>query len=229
MKTLAFIPARGGSRRIPGKNRKLLAGRPLIWWTIDVAARSGVFSEIVVSSDDNDVIELAGREGVLADRRDPQLAGDAVRFVEVLVEYLRRNPKTFAAAAVLLPTCPFRLVSDLHAAQQLFAERPDHAIIGISAYEFPPDFACDFDEATGRLDLRLPEVYARSTQSQSVKPAFHPNGFIFWASVERILRTGSFFDGPLTGLPIPPERSMDIDHPHQWPLAEVAANHFRQS
>jgi N-acylneuraminate cytidylyltransferase len=198
-------------------------------WTLEAAIRSGVFSEIVISSDDVGILELARREGVRADPRPPELAGDTVRFIEVLVEFLSREEETFDAAAVLLPTCPFRLPSDLHAARRLFEENPENAIISVNAYEFPPDFACDLDEPSGRLTLREPEVYARSTQSQSVRAAFHPNGSIYWTSVERILRTGSFFDGPLTGLPIPPERSMDLDYPHQWPLAEVLAVHLLQS
>lgn len=229
MRTVAFIPARGGSRRIPGKNRRLLGGRPLILWTLDCAIRAGVFSEIVVSSDDNEILELAKERGVSVDRRAPELAGDKVRFVEVLVEYLKRRAGSFDAAAVLLPTCPFRLVTDLHEAQRLFENDPSRSVISISGYEFPPDFACDFDEATGGVVLRHPDVYERSTQSQSVRPAFHPNGSIYWASVDRLVSSGSFFAGPLTGLLIPPERSMDLDHSYQWPLAEVLATHLLQS
>lgn len=228
MKTVAFIPARGGSRRIPGKNRRLLGGRPLILWTLDCAIKAGVFSEIIVSSDDEGILELAKQHGVRVDRRAPELAGDKVRFVEVLVEYLKREPGSFDAAAVLLPTCPFRLASDLHEAKRLFENDPGRAVVSISGYEFPPDFACDFDEATGEVRLRRPDVYERSTQSQSVRAGFHPNGSIYWASVNRLLSTGSFFAGPLTGLLIPPERSMDLDHSYQWPLAEVLATHLLQ-
>lgn len=231
MKTLAFIPARGSSKRIPGKNRKLLAGQPLIAWTIETAKRSGLFADIVVSSDDQEILALAKTLGVSSDERAGSLAGDRVRFIEVLVEYLRRDSVAgkFAAAAVLLPTCPFRSVGDLAQAKSLFESDTARSIVSVTEYEFPPDFACDFDPASGSLELRHPEVYARSTQSQSVKKSFHPNGAIYWASVERILRTESFYDGPLTGLPIPPERAMDLDHPYQWPLAEVLAVQLLQS
>ncbi len=231
MSTLAFIPARGASKRIPGKNRKLLAGRPLIAWSIETAKRSGLFSEIVVSSDDPEILVLARELGVSADEREGSLAGDRVRFIEVLVEYLRRDAVAgkFGSAAVLLPTCPFRSVADLAQAKSLFEADTTRSVVSVSEYEFPPDFACDFNASSGDLTLRHPEVYARSTQSQSVGRSYHPNGSIYWASVGRILRTESFYDGPLAGLPIPSERAMDLDHPYQWPLAEVLAVQLLQS
>jgi pseudaminic acid cytidylyltransferase len=228
MKTLALIPARGGSKRIPGKNTRLLGGRPLVEWTARTARDSGAFAEIVVSSDSDEVLKITAELGLRPDRRPQELAGDRVRFVEVLEEYLRRdeNFRHYEAVAVLLPTCPFGRAEDIQAARELFEKNPASSVIAITPFDFPPDFAADFDPSTQTLVLRRPEVYAHSTQSQSVKPAFHPCGSFYWISTKRFLETQSFFTGHLIGYLMPAERAFDLDHPHQWPIAEALARQF---
>ncbi len=223
--TLCFIPARGGSKRIPGKNIRSLGGRPLIEWTIAAAKECDCFDSIVVSSDDDEILRIANQSGVVTDRRSPELSGDRVRFVEVLDEFLKRseNAGKYKTVAVLLPTCPFRDSSDIRAALELHRHNSDAFIVSISPYEFPPDFACDFDATSGTLRVRQPEVYARSTQSQSVTSAFHPTGAIYVGPVERFLTTQSFFAPPVLGSLLPPERALDLDHPHQWEIAEALA------
>jgi CMP-N-acetylneuraminic acid synthetase len=223
--TLCFIPARGGSKRIPRKNVRALGGKPLIAWTIECARRAGIFADIVVSSEDDEVLSIAAEFGARADRRPIELGGDRVRFVEVLEEFLRRpeNAGRYAEVMALLPTCPFRAPEDILAVADLRKTHPEACVVSVSGYEFPPEFACDLDPGSGVLTLREPAVYARSTQSQSVRPAFHPNGAIFAASVECFLKTQSFYGGALLGSVMPPERALDLDHPHQWALAEWVA------
>jgi CMP-N-acetylneuraminic acid synthetase len=223
--TLCFIPARGGSKRIPGKNIRSLAGRPLIEWTIAAAQKCGCFSQIVVSSDDDAILGIASNAGAIADRRPPELGRDSVRFVEVLEEFLTRpeNAGKYTTVAVLLPTCPFRSAADIRAAVELQSQNGDAFVVSVNPYEFPPEFACDFDSSTQTLRLRQPDVYARSTQSQSVIPAFHPNGAIYAGKVPRFLETKSFYAAPVLGFLLPPERALDLDHPHQWEIAEALA------
>lgn len=220
--TLCFIPARGGSKRIPRKNVLPLGGRPLVEWTIDCALRSGLFEQVVVSSDDEEILAISRASGATVDRRPEHLGGDRIRFVEVLEDYLLRpgNRGSFTEVMVLLPTCPLRTVEDLLATKKLRSSNPEAFVVSINPYEFPPEFACDFDEQNHELRTRSPETYARSTQSQSVIPAFHPNGAIFAGPVNRFLETRSFFIPPVLGCLMPPERAMDLDHPHQWRLAE---------
>ncbi len=216
---LCFIPARGGSKRLPRKNLLPLGGRPLLVWTIDAARDSNLFDEIVVSSDDNEILALARDAGVRADRRPDALGGDRIRFIEVLDELLRRPAETgrFATATTLLPTCPFRTAADIAAAFELLT--PGNSVVSVSHYEFPPEFAADLHGT--ELQLRHPERYAHSTQSQSVPPAVHPNGAIFLSSVARLLATGSYFTAPVQGYLMPPERAFDIDFPHQFAIAEA--------
>ncbi len=197
----------------------------MIEWTIAAAKKCSSFDNIVVSSDDEEILRIANQPGVVPDRRSPELSGDRVRFVEVLEEFLTRpeNAGKYTAVAVLLPTCPFRSELDIRAALALHALEKEAFVVSISAYEFPPDFACDFDEFYGTLRVRQPEVYERSTQSQSVAPAFHPNGAIYVGSVKRFLASRSFFAQPVVGSLLPPERALDLDHPHQWEIAEALA------
>ncbi len=223
MSLLCFIPARGGSKRIPRKNIRILGDRPLLAYTIESALQSSVASEVIVSSEDAEVLDVARKFGATPDERPVPLAGDRVRFVEVLEEYLKRESQCerFDMVCVLLPTCPFRTAEDLQAAVQLQKNAPESFVVSISAYEFPPEFACDFEAGTGALKLRQPDVYARSTQSQSVQPAHHPNGAIYIGPVKRFLKEKTFFASPIVGYLMPPDRALDLDHPYQWELAEA--------
>jgi len=220
VKALCLIPARGGSKRIPRKNLLPLAGRPLISYTIQAARECALFSRIVVSSDDSEILALAKQEGVDADNRPPDLAGDRIRFVEVLEEYLLRAAAGFDAIAVLLPTCPFRTAQDIAAAYgMLLAASQPSFVISVSEYDFPPQFALDLDGIHARV--RHPDIYAASTQSQSVPKSFHPNGAIYFAPISLFLAHRSFFRGPLLAYLMPPERSLDIDNLYQFEIAEA--------
>lgn len=222
---LGFIPARGASKRIPRKNVRMLGDRPLIQWTISCARESGRLSEIVVSSEDPEILEIGKKGGVIVDQRPPELAVDLAKSTEVLAEYLKRpeNKDRFTHVMLLPPTCPFRSVDDIHAALTLHEKSPDCFIVSISEYEFPPDFACGYDPDSHMLSTNRPAVYARSTQSQSVPKSWHPNGAIYLGPINRFLDRRSFFIDPVLGLPMPAERSLDLDHEWQWIVAEAFA------
>lgn len=220
MKTICIIPARGGSKRIPRKNLLPLAGRPLIAYTIEAARNSGIFSRVVVSSDDDEILTIAEKEGAEPDRRPQELGGDRVRFVEVLEEFLPRAGGPFNHVAVLLPTCPFRTDQDILSAYgMLIAAAEPSSVVSVTEYSFPPQFALDLDGITARV--RHPEIYAASTQSQSVEKSYHPNGAIYFAPVELFLKARSFFHDPLLAYLMPPERSLDIDNLYQFEIAEA--------
>jgi CMP-N,N'-diacetyllegionaminic acid synthase len=211
-RVLAFIPARGGSKRVPRKNVMTLAGRPLIAWTIDAAVSSGIFSRVVVSTDDTEILDIARSEGAEVDVRPASLGGDGAKSAEVIYEYLNRNDHQFLYDAVCLlpPTSPLRTAADIKGAVTLWRQAPEEFVISVSRYDFPPEFAAELD-ATGGLHLRHPEVYARSTQSQSLPSSVHPNGAIYCGSVKRFLQERSFYAPPMRGFLMPPERSLDLD------------------
>jgi len=220
MSAVCLIPARGGSKRIPRKNLLPLGGKPLLAYTIDNARDSGCFDEIAVSSDDAEILALAERCGVRADRRPDHLSGDMTKFVEVLEEFLQRESR-FDHFAGLLPTCPFRTAEDVRAAMELSLEHPAAFVVGVTAYDFPPQLAMTFDATSHGLTIREPETYKTTTRSQSLGTLHHPNGSIYCGRVDRYLQTGTYFEPPLVGYVMPPERSFDIDYPYQFEIAEA--------
>jgi CMP-N-acetylneuraminic acid synthetase len=220
MKTICVIPARGGSKRVPRKNVLPLAGRPLMGYTIEAAQKAGIFERVVVSSEDEEILEVAEKEGAETDRRPIELGGDRVKFIEVLEEFLRRAGRGIDHVAVLLPTCPFRTEQDILAAYRMMIEAGEPSfVVSVREYEFPPEFALDMEGTRARV--RRPEVYALSTQSQSVGKSYHPNGAIYFAPVKLFLKERSFFRDPLLGYLMPADRSLDIDNASQFEIAEA--------
>lgn len=219
---LAFIPARGGSKRLPRKNAIPLAGLPLLVWSVNAAMQSGIFTRIVVSSDDMEIIDIARASGAEIDVRPSSLGTDTARNVDVLSEYLQRDDHhlEYDAICLLPPTSPLRSAADIKDAITLWRQAPDENVISVSRYDFPPEYAAKLD-ATGGLQLRHPEVYEKSTQSQSLPSCVHPNGAIYCASVKRFLQEKAFYKPPMRGFLMPPERSLDIDYPHQLTCAEA--------
>src|SRR5688572_32968021 len=114
-RVLAFIPARGGSRRVPRKNAIPLAGRPLLAWSVDAAEHPGIFTRVVVSSDDTELLDIARGCGADIDVRPGSLASDSAKNADVLAEYLERDNHhlDFDAVCLLPPTSPLRNAADI--------------------------------------------------------------------------------------------------------------------
>jgi CMP-N-acetylneuraminic acid synthetase len=222
-KTLCLIPARGGSKRIPRKNLAPLAGKPLLTHTVEVAMQAKIFDDVVVSSDDQEILNLARSLGAVPDHRPKTLSGDLVRFVEVIEEYLLRpgTREQYQYIASMLPTCPCRIVDDVRNAFELFMQHSgDVFLVAVREYEFPPQLALDLGKDGTTLSIRDPAVYRRTTRSQSLRKAYHPNGAIYIATIDGFLRERTFFAEPLLGYVMPPSRSLDIDYPHQFRIAD---------
>lgn len=221
---LCIIPARGGSKRIPRKNLLPLAGKPLLAYTIEAALKSGVFADVVLSSDDQEILELAKSLGAVADQRPEDLSGDTIRFVQVVEEYLLRPGmrQKYDVIAGMLPTCPFRTAEDIRSAFEIFSRQAGDAyLFSVTEYDFPPQLALDFAEDGAMLTMRDPATYAKTTRSQSIGKSYHPNGAIYLAPVDGFLREKTFFANPMFGYLMPAERSFDIDYPYQFAIAEA--------
>ncbi len=230
-KTLCFIPARGGSKRIPRKNLLCLAGKPLLAYTVEVALQAQIFDDVVVSSEDDEILELSTSLGAVPDRRPKALSGDTVHTIQVVEEYLLRQgmSQRYQYIAKMLPTCPLRTVDDMRNAFELFRKQPvDSFVIAVTLYDFPPDLALNFTGDGLTLSLREPEAYMHHRGTQFFAKAYHPNGAIYLATVERFLRERTFFAQPLLGYVMPPERSLDIDYPHQFRIAEYMMQELKE-
>lgn len=225
-RVVAFIPARGGSKRIPRKNLRRLGGKPLLRYAVDSAIESGVFSEVVVSSDDPEVSDLVAQwPDVVFHERDPALADDFSRVPEVAQAWLANldEPARPDTIGVLLPPCPFRTGVHVREAYEKFRETdPDGFLVSVTAYDFPPQFALRWsEESSTRLEMVDPDVYGKTTRSQSVERLWHPNGAMYFCNAAAFLETGSFFSDPLSGYEMSPQDSLDLDWPHQFEQAEI--------
>ena len=220
--TVALILARAGSKRVPQKNIRLLDGKPLIAYTFEAAIASECFAGIVVSTDDERVMQIAEKAGIAVDPRPPKLCGDTVRAVEVVEEYLIRKQtrEQHRHVAMMLPTCPFRSVEDVRGAMQTYlAANAEIPLLTVTAYDFPPQLALEPEQGQV-MRMTDPQAYAQTTRSQSIPPRFHPNGGLYVAPVDLFLRERSFFTPRMLCYPMPAERSFDIDYPWQLELAE---------
>lgn len=224
MKSICIIPARGGSKRIPRKNILPLNGRPLISYSIRAAIDSGVFNEVIVSTEDAEIKEVALKEGAKVDNRPQHMAGDTVTKVQVVKEYLERRKELASGDIItaLLPTCPFRTAKHLKEAFELFKSHPHIPyLIGVTEYEFPIQLALtEMDNPVMKMTF---EDGYDVTRSQNIEKRYHPNGAMYMATVKAFLNKGTFFNQHMLTYTMSAVHSYDIDYPYQFEIAEILA------
>ncbi len=222
MRTVCLIPARGGSKRLPNKNLRPLADKPLLLYTLEAALEARCFDEVFVSSDDMPIMELALNNGASVDVRSPEMAGDTIKATEVVYEFLQRKlpDNAWSNVAMCLPTCPFRDRHDVAEAMRIFLENRDRCprLVGVSACDRPQLALRKVDALL--LEMREPDAYRRTTRSQDMETFYLPNGSIYIATTDRYMEDKTFFDSPMLHYVMPPERSFDIDYEYQFQVAD---------
>ena len=214
---LAIIPARGGSKRIPKKNIKKLAGKPLIEYTIDAASQSKLVDKIVVSTENREierVVRKYGVDDVLPRPKD--LAGDWSRTIDVILDVLRREECEIVVC--LQPTSPFRTSADIDNALAMFLENKCESVI--SVYECGQEQTWLLKEKGKYLIPVFGHKYFDSTLSQNLPQMYVPNGAIYIATPATLRKYKSFYTNQTLPYIMPPERSIDIDDKKDWLLAE---------
>lgn len=222
MKRLAVIPARGGSKRIPRKNIRDFAGRPIIGWSIAAALDSGLFDAVMVSTDDAEIAAVAEEEGASVPfRRSPATSGDHATLVEVMAEVVGAyadKGQTFDAVCCILPTAPLLTAARLTEGAEMFASGLFDSVFALVAFPAPVQRALRRD-ADGMASMLHPEHYA--SRSQDLEPAYHDAGQFYWASAATWLSRASVFAGRAGTLVLDPMESQDIDTEADWQLAEL--------
>lgn len=222
LKSIAILPARGGSKRIPGKNIRDFNGQPMIAWPLQAARESGIFDIIHVSTDSSDVAAVAASLGAPpAFSRPDDLAGDMVPLRpvirHVLSEYQNRG-MTFDRAFVLFPCAPFLTATDLQRAADLYdANEGRHDLLSVAPYPVPVEWAYHLDPA-GRLQPLQPA--ALSMRSQDIETSYYETGTFAVFNPARTLADAEGSSGNFIGFPIARECAIDIDTPEDWYLAE---------
>jgi len=229
LKTLAVIPARGGSKRLPSKNVRSFLGAPLIAWSIRFAKAYGRFDSIVVSTDSEEIAAASRTEGVeVPYLRPPALATDTAASTDVVLDVLareRRLKKDYDLVALLQPTSPVRLPSRWqHAFAHIESDDCD-AVIGVAPVRSHPFHVFEQDEG-GRL-RPFSQSRGTSLRSQDLPPVVHVVGnmYLIWCSV--LERTRTFFPPRTVGvLCDQPCEAFDIDNEADWVAAEALARHY---
>src|SRR6185503_17034216 len=192
---VAFVPARSGSKRLPGKNVKLLAGKPLVVWTLEACANSVRISHVVFSTDSEEYWEIVQRylksDKLVLDFRSPDEAGDNIKIFDYLKAGYQRIFRDYGRNFVMaLPTVPFRRTKHIDAAILLF-EQYKQPVFSATTYGFPISFAFHVDEQDGWSPV-FPDgaMVPGNTRSPDQRPAYHPNGAIYVRRVEDLAQPG---------------------------------------
>lgn len=222
---VCIIPARGGSKRLPRKNVRMLAGHPLVAHSIMAATQSDCFTDVIVSSDDDEVLEVAQQYGATPDRRPAPLAGDTAKAVEVVSEFLRRpgHESRWDVVSMCLPTCPLRTATHLKEAMEVFLANRGASpfLVGVTPYAFPPQLALTLDQR-GLIATPVHDGAYKNTRSQDIAACYHPNGSVYIADVKAYLESATFFGASFQVYIIPEDSSIDIDYEYQFDIAEYA-------
>jgi pseudaminic acid cytidylyltransferase len=220
---IAIIPARGGSKRIPGKNIRPLVGKPIIAYTIAAARESGLFQRVVVSTDSPEIAEVARQYGAeVPFLRDENLADDFTPVSSVTADMLcRLDPAgdKFDSVAQLMPNCPLRTANDVSDSHKQFEESGAESQISVVRYGWQnPWWAMRRNE---RYELEPVFKEQMTARSQDQPELFCPTGAIWWARTGTLRRTKTFHLENRTGWEIPWQRGIDIDTFEDWAIAEI--------
>lgn len=211
-KVLCIIPARGGSKRLPHKNIALLAGKPLLAYAVEEALKSNVFDMVCVSSEDEQVLEVARVYGAhLALKRPPELATDTAQVKHVckyLLEYFADQGSAYTEFAILLTTNPFRTAEDIKAAYEIFKREDANYVMSLVPYSHPPQRAVWVTDGYVKPYFGLQYM----KQAQLLDTLYRHDGSIIFAKTEAFLREGEFYGTKVVPYFTPVERSVDIDN-----------------
>ncbi len=223
VKLLGLIPARAGSKRVPGKNFKLLGGNPLIRWTLDAARQSGIFQGIVVSTDRVDILAGTGVSCEVISRPDV-FARDDSPDIEWVRHALEQCPG-YDAFAILRPTSPFRTAETIQRGWDRFRTSDAHSMRAVEPSRQHPGKMWTYDHVRERIYPVVREwtAYApyHSSPTQTLVPAYMQNASLEMAWVKTVHK-----DGTIAGTDVIPFftydwEGFDINTPEDWAKAEA--------
>ncbi|MEL7798445.1 acylneuraminate cytidylyltransferase family protein [Idiomarina loihiensis] len=223
---LVVIPARGGSKRLPDKNVRLLAGKPLIFWTIETAIKAYLGARIVVTSDDSEILKLTqhyASDGIIAHKRPQELATDTASTVDTLIDVIETEKKLgFRPKTVILlqPTSPLREVEDVLSAVKIFKKTNRlETVVSVCEVDHPTAW-------TGVVgsDLSYTGIDFSAKRSQDYPAEYRLNGAIYVVPVEHLMGEKNLFTKNLRALVMPRIRSIDIDEEIDFRMCEALLN-----
>lgn len=219
---VAIIPARGGSKRIPRKNIKSFAGLPIIAYSIKTAQKSGLFEKIIVSTDDEEIANIARSYGAETPfLRPKELSDDHTATIPVIahaIQTLQDQGYVIEAACCIYATAPFARFEDINRAYEALVNRQKSYAFPVTTFPFPIFRGVKRDDA-GNIEMFWPEHF--STRSQDLPEAYHDVGQFYWGTGEAWLEGRAIFSDAATTIVLPRHLVQDIDTPEDWIRAEL--------
>jgi len=221
MKTLAIIPARGGSKRIPKKNIKDFSGKPIIAYSIEAALSSKLFDEVMVSTDDTAIAEIATEFGAKVPFiRSEKQSDDFATLMDVISEVIntyKSQGQAFEYVCCLLPTAPFVTANKIQNAFDVLKVKNFDTVLPVLEFSYPIQRALKINQDKVSM---VDDQYA-TTRSQDLEQRYHDSGQFYWAKVDTIMHQQTLFTDNSGVIVISELEAQDIDTETDWKLAEI--------
>ncbi len=221
MKNIAIIPARGGSKRIPRKNLKSFLDKPIIAYSIEAALKSGLFTEVMVSTDDAEIAEVARKYGAQVPfLRSPETSDDFATTAAVLLEVLENykvQGKDITYACCIYPTAPLLQSETLAQGYELIQHQNFDTVFPVLKYSYPIWRSLKIEESKALLNW--PENLTK--RSQDLPDAYHDAGQFYWFNTHAFLTKQALFTDNSGVITLDELEAQDIDTLTDWKLAEL--------
>lgn len=222
MSAIAIITARGGSKRIPRKNIREFCGKPIMNYSIEAALEAGIFDEVMVSTEDDEIADIARAAGAQVPfMRSAETSSDTATTEEVISEVLMRYEelgRSFDYGCCIYPTAPFVTAHKLRDAYDILVESGAQSIVPMQEFTYPPQRGL-FIDGEGYVKMLHPEYAA--TRSQDLEKHYHECGqFYIFRNADYMIQRDTTMEKSIPYI-IDPVESQDIDTESDWELAEL--------
>jgi len=218
---LCIIPARGGSKRIPRKNIRDFLGKPIIAYSIEAAIESGLFQEVMVSTDDLEIAEVAKKYGakvpfMRSAKNSDDYAGLGDVVIEILRQYETKNVH-FESICCILPTSPLISYKKIIEAYKLYTENKYDTVFPVVAFSYPILRALKIENK--QVSMIWPENLKK--RSQDLITAYHDSGQFYWLKTDKFIETQEFWPKNSGAIILDELHVQDIDNDTDWKIAEI--------
>jgi len=222
---IAVIPARGGSKRIPKKNIKEFFGKPIIAYSIEAAQQTELFDRIVVSTDDEEIAQVAKHYGAeVPFIRPKKLSDDYTGTTEVIghaAQWFRDNGEKVDYVCCIYATAPFLKAEYIEKGYRILVEEHAPYVFSVTEYEFPIQRSVVLDK-TGSIKPYFPEYIGH--RSQDLEKVYHDAGQFYWGAADAFISGKSLYSGESLPVILPRYLVQDIDDEEDWIQAEGLYN-----
>ena len=219
--SIAIIPARGGSKRIPRKNIRSFHGKPMIVWSIEAAKKAGVFDAVIVSTDNDEIASIAASAGAdVPFRRPNELSGDHSATMPVVthaIKWWEENRIPIELACCIYATAPFVRPEDLVKGIEMLRDSTADFVLAITRFDYPVQRALKLND---KNMLSFAEPENALIRSQDLEPRFHDAGQFFAGKRDAFASNEAVLFGRCLPLLLEKEQAIDIDDEKDWKLAE---------